>query len=118
MKFNEQEGASWIASNLQSMYVDKKVEAIEKSTELGLTLEQFAASQICRDLCASNTLTFESNAEDDGTLESYIFNITDLMYIRDAEKYRAVAAEKNEPFEITVARAMARVLAKWVADRS
>ena len=118
MQFNEQEAASWIASKLQSMYIGKKVQAIEKSTELGLTLEQFAAIQIFRDLCASKTLVFESDAEDDGTLEFYIFNIIDLMYIKDAEKYRGTAAKKGEQFEITVAHAMARFLAKWVAERA
>ncbi len=118
MKLNEQEAANWIASNLHSMYVHKKAEAIEKSTELGLTLEQFAAIQICKALCESGTFEFESDAENDGTFELYVLEITDLMYIKDAEKYCAIAEEKNEQFELTVARAMARVLAKWVAVRT
>jgi hypothetical protein len=99
------------------MYVEKKQEAIDKSTELGLTLEQFATIAICRDLANSGTLVFASPDEDDGRLEFYIENVIDLMYIKDAEKYRAIAAEKKEAFEITVARALARVLTKWVEDR-
>lgn len=118
MRYNEPEAANWIASTLRTMYVDKKPEAIDQSTSLSLTLEQFAAIQVCRHLINSDSLVFERPEEDDGRLEFYVFNIIDLMYIKDAEKYRAMAAEKGEPFEVTVARAAARLLAKWVSERT
>lgn len=114
MHYNEQEAANWIASNLHSMYVESKPEAIEKSTSLGLTLAQFATVQISRDLVASGALTFDQPKEDDGKLEFYLFNVIDLMYIKDAEKYRKMAAEKGESFEVAVARSAARVLSNWI----
>lgn len=115
MKYNEQETANWIASNLHSMYVEKKSAAIEKSTDLNLTLEQFAAIAISRDVVTSGAIVFEEDDEDDGKLEFYIYNVIDLMYIREAEKYRDMAAKKGEQFEVSVARAMARLLRNWVA---
>lgn len=98
------------------MYVENKPQAIERSTSLALTLEQFAAIQICRDLVNSQTLVFDRPEEDDGKLEFYVLNVIELMYIRDAEKYRAAAAEKHEQFEVTVARAAAKVLSNWIRD--
>lgn len=45
---------------------------------------------------------------------SLVSNTIDLMYIQDAEKYRATAEEEDELFEIVVARAVAAVIRNWV----
>ena len=74
MKLNESEAASVIASYLHSMYVEKKDQAIDRSSDLSLTLEQLAAEAICEDLVRRKLVGIGSEEQKD-QLKKDVFSV-------------------------------------------